>query len=341
MKKTLRRSFVFPLLVPVLFLLLGGGWLAWENRPSDQTAPASFRIHPGEALGDASRRLEAAGLIRNALVFRLVYQVVLGDKSFPSGTFAVPSGMTAWEAAQFFRKAQPLQVKVTVPEGWTAGKIARLLEERQVVAATTFLNVVRHPDELGPLGEDLPTLEGHLFPDTYFFPVESSAEVVATIFLKNFRNKTQDLTRGLEDEEIQRRLILASIVEREYRVVQEAPLIASVFQNRLDRGIPLGSCATIEYILTEIQGRPHPRRIFFVHTEIPSPYNTYLNKGLPPSPISNPGLAALRAVFQPQETKYLYFVVADPEKGTHTFSSAYSKHEEARELYLRTYVTKG
>jgi len=323
-----------------LILFSGIGWLVWENRPSDQAGPPSFKIHPGEPLVNTAQNLQSVGLVRNALVFRVVYQFILGDKGVPSGTFAVPSGMTSWEAANYFRKAQPLQIKVTVPEGWTAGKIARLLEERQVVDSKAFLKLVNNPEPLGSLARGMQTLEGKLFPDTYLFPVESTPESVASIFLRNYRTRKQDLTQGLTEEETYHRLVLASIVEREYRVPDEAPLIASVFQNRLDRGIPLGSCATIEYILTEIQGRSHPKRIFFVHTEIPSPYNTYLNKGLPPAPISNPGMAALNAVFRPHETNYLYFVVADPAKGTHTFSSNYSKHEQAREVYLRTYVTK-
>jgi UPF0755 protein len=124
-------------------------------------------------------------------------------------------------------------------------------------------------------------------------------------------------------------------------VSDEAPIIASVFLNRLAKRIALGSCATIEYILTEIQGRPHPHRIFFVHTQIPSPYNTYLNRGLPPGAISNPGLTALKAAFEPARTDYLYFVVADPAKGSHTFSARWSQHEAAKAAYLSSFVTKG
>ena len=129
---------------------------------------------------------------------------------------------------------------------------------------------------------------------------------------------------------------LASVVEREYRVPEEAPLIASVFYNRLEQGIKLQSCATVAYIITEIHGKPHPDRLFFSHLEIPSEFNTYLYEGLPPLPISNPGATALEAAFHPADTDYLFFVVKDPDAGTHNFSRSYNEHLNAKDLYLKT-----
>lgn len=338
------KAAVWTAVVLGLVLLVGtGGALGWawlEDRPLEVSQAQRFTIPPGEALSTTARRLADGGLVRNAQLFRWLYQWDAGDGGFPSGTFEVPAGLSARGAVAWFRDAHPLQVRVTLPEGWTASKIARLLEEKDVVSASAFLEVVAHPSRLGPLGEGLVTLEGRLFPDTYQFPVAASAEAVATILVRNFVDKTSSWA-SLGADEFAQKLVLASIVEREYRAEAEAPLIASVFANRLQRGIPLGSCATIEYILTEIQGRPHPKRILFVHTEIPSPFNTYLNKGLPPQPIANPGLTALKAAFEPATTNYLYFVVADAARGTHTFSSQYSQHQRAREAYLSTFVTKG
>jgi UPF0755 protein len=228
-----------------------------------------------------------------------------------------------------------------VPEGWTSSKIARLLEEKNVVSAKEFLEVVHHPEELGSLGDGLTTLDGRLFPETYLFALETPAVDVARTFLQTFQKRTVAWSNRFSPEACEAKIVLASIVEREYRAPSEAPLIASVFSNRLAQGIPLGSCATIEYILTEVMGRPHPHRIFFVHTEIPSPYNTYLNKGLPPTAIANPGLTALKAAFEPAVSNYLYFVVADATQGTHTFSSNFASHQKAREAYLNSFVTKG
>lgn len=337
------KRFLLIVGVVAIVAVVSGAWLGYslENRPAEGSTTQVFRIPSGEPLAKTAQRLADQRLIRNSLVFRLLFQWGSGDGGFPSGTFSVPGGLSASEAVVWFRNAQPLQVRVTVPEGWTSTKIARLLEDKGIVPAAEFLAVVRDPTPLGELSAGLSTLDGRLFPDTYLFPLATPAPEVAKTFLQTFRKRTAPWADRYPAEEWNRRIILASIVEREYRVPEEAPLIASVFANRLEKGIALASCATIEYILTEVQGRPHPKRIFFVHTEIESPYNTYLNKGLPPTPIANPGLTALKAAFEPAPTDYLYFVVADASQGTHRFSSSYAGHLKAREAYLNAFVTKG
>jgi UPF0755 protein len=128
---------------------------------------------------------------------------------------------------------------------------------------------------------------------------------------------------------------MASIVEREYRADDEAPLIASVFYNRLKRNIGLESCATLEYIITEIQQKAHPEYITLEDEKIDSPYNTYKWAGLPPGPISNPGRIALEAAFHPARTGYLYFVLRDQQAGRHFFSRDLSEHNQAKYLYLK------
>jgi UPF0755 protein len=124
-------------------------------------------------------------------------------------------------------------------------------------------------------------------------------------------------------------------VEREYRVDQEAPLIASVFYNRIQRNMGLESCATLEYIITEIQQKAHPEYITIEDEKLDSPYNTYKWAGLPPGPISNPGRTALEAAFQPARTSYLYFVLRDAQSGRHYFSRNLNEHNQAKYLYLK------
>jgi len=128
---------------------------------------------------------------------------------------------------------------------------------------------------------------------------------------------------------------MASIVEREYRADDEAPLIASVFYNRLKRNVGLESCATLEYIITEIQNKAHPEYITLDDEKINSPYNTYKWAGLPPGPISNPGKIALEAAFHPAKTSYMYFVLKDAQAGRHFFSRDLSEHNQAKYLYLK------
>ena len=122
---------------------------------------------------------------------------------------------------------------------------------------------------------------------------------------------------------------MASIVEKEYKVASEAPLIASVFKNRLRYNIGLYSCATIIYIITEEQGLPHPGKVTYKDLKIESPYNTYLHAGLTPTPISNPGLVALDAAINTPKTSYYYFRVDDEAKGTHVFTTDFDEHREA------------
>jgi UPF0755 protein len=132
------------------------------------------------------------------------------------------------------------------------------------------------------------------------------------------------------------RIILASIVEREYRVPEEAATIASVFYNRLVVNMRLESCATVVYVITELEGLPHPQRLFYRDLRRENPYNTYTEFGLPPAPISNPGSTALEAVFYPAATDYRFFVWNGPGSGSHSFTRTLSEHNEARLLYLKS-----
>ena len=156
--------------------------------------------------------------------------------------------------------------------------------------------------------------------------------------IDTFFEKLEGIDPGyteLTAEQLYEKIILASIIEREYRVAEEAPMIASVFYNRLESEMALGSCATIEFIITEELEKPHPNYLTYQDLEIESEYNTYIHQGLPPAPISNPGIAALEAVFNPADTDFLYFLLQDTESGKHYFSRTYSEHNKAKLLYLK------
>ena len=185
--------------------------------------------------------------------------------------------------------------------------------------------------------------DGYLFPDTYYFqkdfPPQKVLEYMVATYFRNL-DRVFPFYVDLSDEKLQEKLILASIIEKEYRVEEEAPLIASVFNNRIKIGMPLQSCATVIYVITEEQGKEHPERIFFRDLEIPSAFNTYLNNDLPPAPISNPGITALSAAFNPAQTDYLFFVVKDSMLGTHTFTSNLADHNTARHSYIQGFRSK-
>ena len=155
----------------------------------------------------------------------------------------------------------------------------------------------------------------------------------------NFFSKISEIPSfaDFDSKKLHDTVILSSVVEREYRIREEAPVIASVFTNRLKHNIGLYSCATIEYIITEIQGLPHPGRITYKDLKIDSPYNTYKWAGLPEGPISNPGTIALEAAANPAKTNYYFFVLTDPSSGRHTFSTSFDEHKAAENT---NYISK-
>ena len=339
-KRRLGRILAALVSLAVLFLALGV-YLYFDS-PLEQTDRViRFKIPPGVTLTETAQRLEQQKLVRSAVLFRILYEVLGNARAFPSGVFDIPQGLSAGHLVAYFQSVKPLTARITIPEGTSSLQIAKMLKAAKVLTSTTtFLQELTDPALLAQFHLKLPTLDGLLFPDTYLFNYDEDPQVIITRMVNRFRDKTKSFMDWSQPS-FEKNLILASIVEREYRVPEEAPIIASVFLNRLQKRIRLASCATIEYILTDIEGRPHPDRIYFVDTKIPSPYNTYLHYGLPPTVICNPGLVALKAAVFPAKTNYLYFVVDNEAKGTHNFTSSWRQHEKAREAYLESYVSKG
>ena len=181
-------------------------------------------------------------------------------------------------------------------------------------------------------------MEGYLYPDTYLFPLNYPAVKVVTTMADNFFKRLYEINsqaQTMTAREINDCITIASIVEREYRISDEASLMAGVFYNRLRIGMALQSCATVEYIITEIQGRPHPQILLNRDLEIQNPYNTYIRPGLPPTPISAPGETALKAAFYPKKTEFLYFRLIDLPSGEHYFSRTLDDHIRAGALYVK------
>jgi UPF0755 protein len=216
---------------------------------------------------------------------------------------------------------------VTIPPGLSSASIAEIFEKEGVTGKADFLEEVNSMNA-----------EGMLFPDTYNFPKDYPADKVVQYMIEIFYSSLENIYPdfgNLEEGEFREKVVMASIVEREYRNEDEAARIASVFYNRIIENMYLGSCATVVYIITEELGREHPERLLYRDLDLQSPYNTYRNKGLPPGPICNPGAAALNAAFNPEATEYLYFLLEDPEKGTHLFSRSLSEHNRSYELYIK------
>ncbi len=330
-KPTFARSATAAVL-SILVLLLGATIILGAFRaPSGIPAEGKiYKVEKGEGAATLARRLASEGIIRSSLAFHVASRFSGAGSSLKAGTYKLEPGMGLSSVLAALVNGRQYTVRITIPEGYTSRMIANVLDEAGITRKNDFLLAVSNPRLCKELGIPATSLEGYLFPDTYFFSPGESAEDLAVRMVRAFRNKLAafPLTASLSREKLQAAVILASIIEREYRLPRDAPLMASVFMNRLDTGMRLQSCATVVYVITEKLGKPHPDNVTRTDLSLKDPYNTYLHAGLPPGPISNPGLTSLKAVFFPMKTTYFYFRLIDQESGSHKFSRTLDEHVE-------------
>lgn len=327
----------FTILVPICLLLLAAGSFSVIFLPAsfaEKPAEKLFTIKRGASVRAIAADLKKAGLVRSEYIAYLYFR--LFNKSIKAGTYKLSPAWSIYMLCGYLQEGKQELIKVTVPEGLTLSKTAAILEDRKVIAADDFLAAAKNIALLQSYGITGTSAEGFLFPDTYFFSYGETAERVVTAMLDNFFHKAADIPHFPADPARRyEAVILASIIEREYRVPEEAVKIAGVFSNRLHIGMGLQSCATVEYILTEVQHKPHPERLLNRDLEIDHPYNTYKWRGLPPGPISNPGMTALYAACNPEKNSYLYFRLENAEAGTHVFTKNLTEHTKAGAIILK------
>lgn len=334
-----RRILAFLGLFLVALLTGSVGFIALASR-APEGIPAEGKlitVRAGEGASALASRLESEGALRSRLVFLILVRTKGLEKQLKTGTYLLKKGMDAPALLDLIVSGRQALRRVTFPEGLTLGQTAELVEAAGLASAADFVAAARDPLLVKELGVPAASLEGYLFPDTYFFPPEYGAVPTVRAMVAALRKRLGDIPEAssLTPEELHEKIILASIVEREYRLVDEAPLMASVFYNRLKIGMALQSCATVVYVITEKLGKPHPEVLYDRDIKIPDPYNTYTHRGLPPGPIANPGMTALRAVFYPARSKYLYFRLVDPEIGRHHFSESLDEHIGAASLFVK------
>ncbi|MBQ5999628.1 MAG: endolytic transglycosylase MltG [Treponema sp.] len=317
--------------------------VAMPLNPSD-VSKRTLMVPSGTSVRSAGEKLYSEGFVRSSDVFYLsarypfVKKILTGESEpfvLKSGVYKLSPSMNLKEILDVLSSGEQEYIRVTVPEGLTLSKIGMIMESACVCSHEDFMSAARNRVLLDEYDIPASSFEGFLFPDTYFFTPAMEADVVIETMVKNFFEKFKTIKNAgsLSCSELMEKVILASIIEREYRIASEAPLISSVFNNRLKRNIGLYSCATLEYIITEIEGLPHPDVITYKDTQVDSPYNTYKWAGLPPGPISNPGLVALDAAVNPSVSDYYFFRLVDPEKGNHVFSKSFSSHVENGHSY--------
>ena len=337
-------------LVIIVSAIIAGGAIYFNSPPAEPPSinenamklednSLLLEVKSGESASSVGIRLENAGVIRNRYFWNLLFR--LDNEQIKTGTYKIELPLTQMDIRSVLVSGEQLLIRVTIPEGVTLRKAARIFEEEGICPAGDFLAAAASKAILDAYNVPGNSMEGYLYPDTYLLPLSYPAprvvSAMADTFFKRIGTIAGDAmgTRSISPEELNNRVIIASIIEREYQISDEAPLIAGVFYNRIRIGMALQSCATVEYVITEILGRPHPEALFNRDLEIKDPYNTYLRPGLPPGPISAPGETALRAAFNPVPSDYLYFRLIDAASGQHYFSRTLDDHIRAGALYLK------
>ncbi len=325
-------------LVLVAVLAAAGAWLAWRHETQGVKLEARARtvklaIPPGASADAIGRALEAEGLVRHPLVFRLLVRSRGLGGQLKAGEYALEGPLSLEDILGLLARGDVVRNEITIPEGRTLEETAALLAA-QGIAPDGFLELARDPELIRDLDPEASDLEGYLFPDTYEIPLTPNpATGLVRRMLGRFREvvgpeQTRIAARELTVRQV---VILASLVELETAATEERPRIAAVFLNRLEKRMLLQTDPTIIYAL-KLEGR-WDGNIRRRDLEMDSPYNTYKHVGLPPGPIGSPGREAILAVLDPADTRELYFVSRN--NGTHQFSETLAAHNRAVNRYQR------
>jgi len=313
-----KHSGVATVLRVLLFLILAvAGGVAWllltpfgpDTETFVELAPGSTTLHMGESL-------EVAGIVRSRYAFDLMRWWKRG--TLRAGEYRFDHPVTVAEVYARIASGAVYTRTVVIPEGASIFEIADRLQQAGLGTKQDFLDTAKRQTALiADLDPEATSLEGYLFPDTYHFARKATPTQICAAMVRRFRAVTGQL--GLK-RNLHRIVTLASLVERESAIDRERPLVASVFENRLTKKMPLMTDPSVIYGL-ELEGRWRGA-IYASDLKQDTPYNTYLHAGLPPGPVANPGLHSLRAAMEPAQTDYLYFVAAGADPQGHSLFSA-------------------
>ena len=294
----------------------------------------NFVIYKGESAHNISNRLDSLGIIEDSYIFNIGTKFLFMDKSIKPGHYNLSKIKNIKQLINYFDTSGDNYKSITIPEGWRIDQIANRLESKELINRTVFDSLCYDINFIRSLGfEKITSLEGYLFPETYFFPIQKNEQKVIRMMTDEFQRniKHKDLNLSNLKFSIHEIIILASIIQAEAGSDAEMKTISSVFNNRLDKGWKLAADPTVKYIISDKDRTLYPRDF-----KIDNPYNTYKYKGLPPGPINNPGFLAIEAAINPANTEYLYFVLKSQDSREHIFNKSEKKHEQARKKYLES-----
>lgn len=324
----------------IIFAVLAGSFFYFRHQAYTSKGTCGcakiFKIEKGEKTSIIAERLESEGLVSRKYYFLYYLKTNKLEGKILPGEYELRSEMNIPEVAIMITHEQNKFVKITFPEGWDSKKIAERISNNGF-SGDEFLNITENPSydliskysffSMLPKGI---SLEGYLFPDTYFFSQKLTAEEITGKILANFDNRlTPELREEIKNQgkTLNEVITMASIIEREVRSDEDRKVVSGLFWDRIKNGQPLQSCATIAYVLGE-----NKDQYSFEDTRIESPYNTYINAGIPPGPICNPGISSIEAAIYPKYTDYNYFL-SDPKTGKTVFSRTIEEHNANKYKY--------
>lgn len=322
-----RRKIFFPtrvilqmVIIPVVIVVCMALFLFGIH--STVTSPQQFVISSGDSVSGVANRLLNEKLVDSVQVFKMA--VRMNGGKIQTGNYDIPTGASVWRIADMFANGRVSSTTIVIPEGLTIKQIKNLLLQSSALTGA----VECKPGNKAPVCD---LRDGQIFPDTYTVARGTNRLAVLDLARKKMLDVEASLKRSVRRlpkplKDWNDVIILASIVQKETPQIREMPIVASVYLNRLNRGMRLQADPTVVYALTDKLGDMQGAPLLRNHLKIDSPYNTYKNKGLPPAPIANVGQHAIGAVLKPADTSYLFFV-ADGQGG-HVFSRDYETHKK-------------
>ena len=326
-----RKLWIFLVAAPIFAILLAAVRVFYFIQIWSYQGPAAeFHILPGETFAKINHNLLQKGMIGNPGIFHRFCQVSNILTRFKAGRYLIEPGSNMLDVIDSLVYGTPLGVALTIPEGKNIFEIGNILESKEITTAKEFIQLAKSGELARKYRISGERMEGYLYPDTYRFDKNMPAKKVIEAMVHIFNERVKNVDFSSSNLNRHQVITLASIVEKETGAQWERPMIAGVFHNRLKKGMRLQSDPTTIYgIFENFNGNLRKR-----HLLQKTPYNTYKIKGLPKGPISNPGLASIKAVLKPAQHKYLYFV--SKNDGTHVFTSTYKEHLKAVKIHQKT-----
>jgi len=304
----MKKILLIVLFIVVMLLVIAGGWILYEIKvPFGKSSEnIFFEVKDGQSTLEIAKNLESEKIIRNSCFFALF--VKIKKQNMLPGLYYLKANMSLSTILNQLSLGKIQEYKITIPEGWTNQQIADYLAKKEIVTKDDFLAAASGK-------------EGYLFPDTYRLATEVNSAGIVQKMMDNFQTRTKGLAITSDV------VILASILEKEAKTYEDKQIIAGIYQSRLKLGMSLESCPTVLYAMGVVKDQLSLDDLQFV-----SPYNTYLNKGLPPGPICNPGLDSLKAALDAKDSDYLFFL-SDKDGNIH-FAATKAEHDLNKEKYL-------